>query len=210
MAEPETIQWAENLDRIRARQPVFLQGEPDPPPAVRSVEGWRRGRWATIVPSRFVHAEIDDTTPPKVKGWADSPAGRNLVLVGTVGSGKTWLACAAARPRFMAGDDLAFMPIVELLDALRPGGPDNAMEEACGVDLLIIDDLGTEKPTEWTAERLYAVVNRRWMEERPTIVTSNLDPEELETAVGARMYSRLVGSDAVTVRLTGPDRRRTR
>lgn len=97
---------------------------------------------------------------------------------------------------------------VELLDLLRPGGPEGALYDLADLELLILDDLGSERPTEWTAERLYALVNRRWLEERPTIVTSNLASGELQQAVGPRVYSRLVGNGSVGIGLSGPDRRR--
>ena len=66
------------------------------------------------------------------------------------------------------------------------------------------------KRTEWTAERLYALINRRWLEVRPTVCTTNLDPDQLREAVGERVFSRLVGNGAVVLRLTGHDRRRKR
>jgi DNA replication protein DnaC len=113
-----------------------------------------------------------------------------------------------------------FWPVVELLDALRPGGDPETLAQAVTVDVLILDDLGTEKPTEWTFERLYAVVNRRWLEELPTVGTSNLpasrksapdgyDGPTLDEVLGPRMFSRLVGG-SVPIRMSGPDRRRTR
>ena len=152
--------------------------------------------------------------------WVKDPAGRNLLLLGPVGTGKTHAAVAAARPlHFNHSRFVTFWPVVELLDQLRPGGTEGALEAAMKAPVLILDDLGAEKPTEWTSERLYAVVNRRWMQELPTIATSNLPgsrksaPKDyegptLDEALGPRMFSRLVGSGAVIVRLSGPDRRR--
>lgn len=117
-------------------------------------------------------------------------------------------AVGAARLRFDRGAEVRFLPVVELLDLLRPGGPEGALYDLADLELLVLDDLGSERPTDWTAERLYALVNRRWLEERPTICTSNLGPADLERAVGARVYSRLVGNGSVGVTLSGPDRRR--
>lgn len=120
----------------------------------------------------------------------------------------THLAVAAARLRFDRGAEVRFLPVVELLDMLRPGGPEHALYDLADLEVLVLDDLGSERPTEWTAERLYALVNRRWLEERPTICTSNLSPTELEKSVGDRVFSRLVGNGSVGVKLSGPDRRR--
>lgn len=172
---------------------------------------WRRNRWSTLVPSRFCMAtleDIDGDARDTLGEWAARPGARNLVLAGPVGAGKTHAAVAAAREVFtLHRFDVTFLPVVELLDQLRPGGPADALAELCEVDLLVVDDLGSERPTDWTAERMFAVVNRRWLDERPTVVTTNLTGRELEQAVGARTYSRVVGG-AVTVTIRGEDRRK--
>lgn len=174
-----------------------------------SLDEMRHSRWAVSMPSRFVWAKLDDfqgTTADKLQEWSDDPRGRNLLLIGSVGSGKSHAAVAACRGSFFRGLDVIFAPVVEMLDDLRPGGPPGYLTELMGLDRLILDDLGLERPTDWTAERLYALVNRRWLEERPTIATTNLSPEKLEEAVGERMFSRLAGN-AVTIGISGPDRR---
>lgn len=167
--------------------------------------------WQRCIPGRFQWATVDDfdaAVAAELTDWASGTPGRNLLMLGPVGVGKSHAAVAAARLRFDRGDEVRFMPVVELLDMLRPGGPENALYDLADIELLVLDDIGSERPTEWTAERLYALVNRRWLEQRPTIGTSNLAPRELEEAVGARVYSRLVGNGSVGVALSGPDRRR--
>lgn len=173
--------------------------------------------WGRAIPSRFVWANLDDfddqpaSIVEALHDWARMPASRNLVLFGPVGVGKSHAAVAAARPsHFDHGQEVRFLPVVELLDLLRPGGPENALYDLADVDLLVLDDLGSERPTEWTAERLYALINRRWLEERPTVATTNLEPDPLRDAVGERVFSRLVGNGSVPLKLTGKDRRRTR
>lgn len=172
----------------------------------------RQRHWSRIAPSRLAWATLDDfdgRNHERLADWSTHPAGRNLVLAGPVGVGKSHAALAACRVLHDRGWSVEFVPVVELLDRLRPGGDPSAFEDAIGVDVLIIDDLGSERPTDWTAERLFAVVNRRWLEEHPTVVTTNLAADALEAAIGERMFSRLVGG-AVTLRLTGDDRRRSR
>lgn len=176
---------------------------------------WRQQRWSTVIPSRFIWAKLDNLDADqlaepnleRLRAWATSPRGRNLVLVGTVGTGKTHSAIAACRPSHDAGVDIMFLPIEEMLDKLRPGGPPNALADLSEVDLLIIDEVAAERPTDWTAERFHAVVNRRWLEERPTVFTSNLSPKDLEQHVGPRTYSRMTGG-AVRIPMIGRDRRR--
>jgi DNA replication protein DnaC len=130
------------------------------------------------------------------------------VLLGPVGVGKSHAAVAATRGLHHDGHEVQFLPVVELLDLLRPGGPERALYDLANLDVLIVDDLGSERGTDWTAERLYALVNRRWLEETPTVFTSNLSPPDLQDALGERTFSRIVGNDAVTLTLSGRDRRR--
>lgn len=188
--------------------------------AAAQAEEWKRRQlleaWQGVVPARFAEATLADLAdqPPALRNavteWATAPQGRNLVLLGPVGTGKTHAMAAACRARHLAGDSVLFTPVVELLDDLRPGGCGHSMARATATDVLALDDLAAERDTDWTAERLYALVNRRWMEKRPTVVTTNLDPDALAAAVGERMFSRLVGSEAVVARLAGADRRRRR
>lgn len=179
--------------------------------AARGRERAREARWHRAIPQRFHRVTVDFYSPAvrdALNEWAADTAGRNLVLFGPVGVGKTGAAIAACRRASDDGLEVRFCPVVEMLDMLRPGGPPDAFDAMIDVDRLIVDDLGSEKPTDWTGERLYALLNRRWLDQRPTIATTNLDPTALAAHIGERLYSRLVGNDAVCVRLTGPDRRR--
>src|SRR6185369_9956285 len=214
----EPSKLSKHLERIREKYGTVddtddLFPEEADAMQVRDLAGLARARWAAMVPQRFVRASLDDfATDERVHAmateWADHEGGRNLVLFGAVGVGKTHLAVAACRPAAERGLTVEFVPAVEMFDRLRPGGPEDALDDLCECDRLIIDDLGVERPTDWTAERLYLVVNRRWLDERPTVVTTNLESKDLAAEVGARMFSRIVGSDAVGIRLNGPDRRR--
>lgn len=171
----------------------------------------RAASWAGVVPRRFQAARVTDFAggvAAKLAAWSAEPD-RNLVLLGPVGTGKTHAAVAACYEPHLRGLAVAVHPVVELLDLLRPGGPEGAWEHLVAVDVLVLDDLGTERATDWTGERLGAVVNRRWLEERPIVATTNLEPEALEEAVGPRTYSRLVGG-ALGLTLGGNDRRRAR
>jgi DNA replication protein DnaC len=73
----------------------------------------------------------------------------------------------------------------------------------------VLDDLGAEKPSEWTCEKLLELVDERYVQARPTIVTSNLPPNKLSTHVGERVASRLAEMCTV-VPVVGQDRRRAR
>jgi hypothetical protein len=59
-------------------------------------------------------------------------------------------------------------------------------------DVVIWDDLGAEKPTEWALDRLYLLLDARYETERPLIATSNWTPSGLEARLGPRLVSRLL------------------
>lgn len=217
--EPRQADLEATLDRLQAAAARHAATHPEPEPVVpdpKAEELRRAQEWARFVPSRFASAGLRDFKDRRgvhgpLVSWLDDgyPSGRNLVLFGATGVGKTHAALAAARNVYVRHAVVAeFVPVVELYDRLRPGGSESALVDACRVPLLILDDLGAEKVTDWTAERLYLIVNRRWLDVLPTIATSNLPPEELADAIGGRTYSRLV-DHAETVALGGEDRRRT-
>lgn len=172
----------------------------------------RADQWPKLAPRRFVEASLDDFPPGTptrelLDEWLVNRS--NLVVTGPVGTGKTHAAVAACRVAYVeAGLWFRVEPAVEMLDRLRPGGDEGAWEELTTTGLLCIDDLGVQKQSEWVTERLYAVVNRRWLDCRPTIVTTNLAPKQLEASLDERLLSRLVGDGAVVLRLGGKDRRR--
>jgi DNA replication protein DnaC len=114
-------------------------------------------------------------------------SGRGLWFDGPVGTGKTSLAVLVAKAAKDAGRSFAMYPVPMLLAEIkrtfdRDSG-DNYLaffRRLCSVDLLVLDDLGAEKQTEWVLEQLYSIVNERWQDRRSIVVTTNIpdpDPE---------------------------------
>ena len=104
--------------------------------------------------------------------------------------------------------------VPELLERIRrsfnaPTQSENFDDLADTPQLLVLDDLGAEKPSDWVRERLYTIINRRYEHCRPTIVTSNLTIDQLAKQVGSRVASRLCELCEV-VELQGTDRRKTK
>jgi DNA replication protein DnaC len=113
--------------------------------------------------------------------------GRGLWFDGPVGTGKTSLAILVAKAAKDAGRSYAVYPVPRLLAEIkrtfdRDAG-DNYLaffRRLCSVDVLVLDDLGAEKQTEWVLEQLYSIVNERWQDRRSIVVTTNIpdaDPE---------------------------------
>jgi DNA replication protein DnaC len=135
------------------------------------------------------------------------PSGRGLYLWGPNGTGKTHLAVAAAKT---FGHSL-FVNTLYLFDALKTSyqtnEPCDVFEAARYAKFLILDDLGSERPTGWVQERLYALLNTRWDEMLSTVFTSNFAPDKIEDIIGARSASRVLGT-CLTIEVDGPDHRR--
>lgn len=103
-----------------------------------------------------------------------------------------------------------YINLASFLESLRLSYENNTtdllVDKVVNAKLLIIDDIGAEKVSDWTLERLYSIINERVVNNRATIYTSNLSPQQLISAVGNRIVSRILGSCEV-VELKGADRR---
>lgn len=135
------------------------------------------------------------------------------------GTGKTSWACKIMgyyfrKIAFKSGleNEGLYIFLPTFLENLRYmyDNPDPEFEEEIEMvkrcNLLIIDDIGAEKPSEWVRERLLSFINTRVSNGLSTIYTSNLSLEELEAKMGNRVVSRIKGSTK-EIQLTGSDRR---
>jgi DNA replication protein DnaC len=128
--------------------------------------------------------------------------GRGLWLYGGVGTGKTTLAMLVSRTALDAGHTVAIYSVPKLLSEIR-GTYDSgdylaffARLEA--VDLLHLDDVGSERRTPWVLEQLYSLINARYEAERSVLVTTNLvarAPDDNETRPSRRRSGRTPEED---------------
>jgi len=144
----------------------------------------------------------------------------------TTGNGKTTVGCALllkylyhTAGRFITTDvdtPVAYINVVDYLETLRRemNNPSDWMTRFMELQfshttapaLLLLDDIGAEKPSDWVKERLYSLINFRVNHKLATIYTSNCTPEELQDTLGSRIYSRIVGS-TIQVPFKGTDHR---
>lgn len=174
------------------------------------------GRLEREVPAIFAEARADH---PQVRAWlarhlADPTDAPWLMLTGNTGTGKTHqaygllreIALAAARANRRCRWRFTTHP--NLNAEMRPKPDEShtfALEPYLEADLLILDDVGAGKQSDFTSETLTRLVDHRWAGRLPTVYTTNLTADQLEQAVGDRVLSRM--ADATVVALTGPDRR---
>lgn len=172
------------------------------------------------IPERFRDAEATD---PGVASWCDAIsraylggdplAATSLLITGRTGVGKTYQAYGAVRRIAASGVVLGWLAstVPDLYARLRPKPDADGEAEFrrwADVPLLMLDDLGAAKDSEWTEEVLYRLVNHRSERIRPCVITTNLPirgPVSLQSAVSERVFSRL--AECTVVVLKGRDRR---
>jgi DNA replication protein DnaC len=148
--------------------------------------------------------------------WEENrEVGKGLYFCGGVGTGKTHLAVAVMNELIRKKRTPSlFVTVPELLDNLRetynkPGrNLDEWMDAVQNAEFLVLDDLGSERTTEWVRERIFVIVNHRYREALPTVFTSNIGPKDLAEQLGERTASRIIAM-CDWIALEGDDYRET-
>ncbi len=127
------------------------------------------------------------------KSFAQNPKGW-LVLIGPSGSGKTHLAAAIANERLAGEQPVLYKTAPDLLDDLRSSfSPDRevaynqSFDQVRNAELLILDDLGTQSSTPWAQEKLDQLLNHRFANRLPTVITTSNPVEQLDDRLRTRL-----------------------
>lgn len=182
-------------------------------------------REVAALPARYADRTFDGyrpLTPSQTEALATMrslAAGtiRNAALLGRPGVGKSHLSSAAATEwtrRTLVRSEWVNVPQL-LIDLRAEYGTDDF--DARGLvrtlraskGLVVLDDLGREKASDWTSEMVYALVNARYEALLPTVATTNLTPDELVANGYWPAVSRLA-EDGALVRIEAPDHRTRR
>src|SRR5690606_30362031 len=169
----------------------------------------RRRRVAHFQAKRPVRLRTAGRLHRDIAEWGsrlfDGTAG-NLILFGPTGVAKTWSSWEVMERALKAGfqGDILMCSQAEWQDIVGPPADRERLADMRRADVLALDDLGSFRINDWTRELLLPVIDTRWAESRPTIITSNLD--DLDEKLGERITSRLAHGATVVV-LEGADLR---
>lgn len=139
-----------------------------------------------------------------------SKTDQSVVMRGSTGCGKTHLAISVAKEQ----SDFIFISVPDLLLKIRSsfnGGQeseDEIIKEYSSAQVLILDDMGAEKTSEFAITTLYIILDRRIRECLKTIITTNLSQAEIEQTFGARIASRMAAMENIKINM--PDYRKKR
>ncbi len=170
------------------------------------------------IPARFLRAKLEEISS-KLKKYAEKFEKKNqgIYLLGPVGCGKTHSVYAIAINLIIRGFDVKIYKLPRLLNSIRSSFSKKetknnfehnitTIEEISNVDVLIIDDIGVERPTEWVLEQLYNIIDTRYENMKTTIFTSNYDLNDLADKTSDRIVSRILEMTDV-FSLDGKDKR---
>lgn len=152
---------------------------------------------------RYRGASLDNFAPLEGKvaallaarQWSRS---ESLVLTGTTGVGKTHLMCALGLMALDYGTRVLFLDVKDYLDQLKermhPDSPTTALQFAHSVEsveLLLLDDLGAEQDTPWAEAQLRDLIDYRYANKLPTVITTNLGWTSMRGRLGPAVASRM-------------------
>lgn len=136
-----------------------------------------------------------------IKNYADNFSKKTehgYCIYGRPGNGKSHLAAALVNAVIQNGYTAVFIEVPDLFAQIKAtydgeGSEDAIMRSLAVCDLLVLDDAGAEKPTEWVQEKFYQIINTRYKNRLPVVITTNTkDMAGLEDIIGFRAYDRVL------------------
>ncbi len=138
----------------------------------------------------------------------------NILLYGNTGVGKTFLANCIAKELLDTSHTVVYLTAFELFDILEKNKFSKSFDEKnemnekfqyiLNSDLLIIDDLGTELVNSFSASQVYLCINERHLNQKSTIISTNLSLDDISTLYSERVFSRII-SEYHLIKIVGDD-----
>lgn len=221
---PITVRSVSNFDPVPVTKDDLLRRIQEEEESIKMAEARREAkrrldrtvrehRWDERVPSEWKGAQIDmlpTDLREVVVEWLEKQDEdkRVMAITGGVGTGKTTCLYAIARELFIDRYEFVLMNISKMLDSIKPGVDDSNKNfyKYQNCNYLLIDDLGSERRSDWVDERLQIIFDHRWQNKLPTVISTNVAPAGLKDVLGERTFSRVY--DGITIfKITGKDRR---
>lgn len=170
------------------------------------------------------HAQINALEAARL--FCQRPTASSLFIAGDIGAGKTYLASCIAVDLTRQGVRVLWRNVSDVLREIRSAydrkdiSEQKIVDSFIAPDVLILDDLGKERPTEWAIEQLFSIINARYDRNKPVIVTTNYGGHELarrltptkqangdtDDTTAQAIVDRLRGTSSVII-LKGPSQR---
>lgn len=141
-------------------------------------------------------SRLTDFQKAQVHEWLNKRSGNmlNLILQGVPGCGKTHYALAWLRAFKKSGSWARYVQSKNIADLGKEKGKKYLADKYGECQILLVDDLGSQKPAEWELDYFFTIFDCRYNKNLPTIVTTNLDREALVNFYLERIISRIPGT----------------
>ena len=129
--------------------------------------------------------------------------GHCLFFIGSYGTGKTSMACAIAREVYSRGYRVTYSRVLDLIDSIKDKtfrqklSEHQALNSFTQTDLLIVDEFGVQRSSEYELMILTEILSRRDDAKKPTIFISNLNLSGVKEIIGDRVFDRVRGSSSI-------------
>lgn len=169
------------------------------------------------MPKRYLNAVLDRDFPEQAKTFSLESS---YYIHGPIGTGKTHLLCSMLREH-IGNCSCRYIDVGTMLELIKgsynsprivmdedeeESKQDNALSYFQDIPVLALDDLGSERLTDWSLSTIKSLLNHRYNEMLITLITSNLSLDELSKELDVRVSSRLAQMCKI-IQLTGQDRR---
>ncbi len=175
-----------------------------------------QGPMRTLYTASFADDTAPDTPIARtcrsyVDDWDEMKRGNyGILFFGSKGTGKSFYASCIINALRDQKVIACMTSTANLMSVLSAWDKSETMDAISRVPILVLDDLGAERDTSYSAELLYNVINTRYASQKPTIVTTNIDLADMQSEEDlwrARIYDRVIEMCPITIRMQGESRR---